>query len=104
VLVQHILHGLSPGLSDAINSISRWAFLKASLPHIMHACAATLAHRRDQPPSGDAKLDKSETKLLYTLHWLLLDAAAECEDAAAAAALHNTRKQSLATDAHSQRW
>lgn len=97
VIVQNILHGLSPGLSDAINSISRWSFIKASLPHIMHACAAALIYRRERlagsPPlnllnpastaaataaaTARSKLGKTETKLLYTLHWLLLDAAAE---------------------------
>ena len=30
---------------DAISSISRWAFIKASFPHILHACAATLVSR-----------------------------------------------------------
>lgn len=79
MLVQNILHGLSPGLSNAINSISRWAFIKASFPHIIHACAATLTYRRDNLPP-DARLDKTEIKLLYTLHWLILDAACECED------------------------
>lgn len=62
----------------------------------MHACAAALIYRRDrlasQPPlnlsqpstaaataaaQSRQKLGKTETKLLYTLHWLLLDAAAE---------------------------
>ena len=28
----------------------------------------------------DAKFDSNETKLLYTLHWIILDAASECED------------------------
>ncbi len=78
VLVQNILHGLSPGLSDAINNISRWAFIKASFPHILHACAATLVYRRDNLQGF--RLDKTETKLLYTLHWLILDAAGECMD------------------------
>ncbi|RNA13664.1 hypothetical protein BpHYR1_016284, partial [Brachionus plicatilis] len=78
VIVQNILHGLSPGLSDAINSISRWAFIKASFPHIIHACASALVHRRDNNTSE--KLNKTETKLLYTLHWLILDAASECND------------------------
>jgi len=76
--VQNILHGLSPGLSDAISSISRWTFIKASFPHILHACAATLAYRKDNLQGF--RLDKTETKLLYTLHWLILDAASECMD------------------------
>jgi len=83
VLVQNILHGLSPGLSDAITSITRWSFIKASFPHIIHACAAALVHRKEQSPSM-SRLSKTETKLLYTLHWLILDAASECEDNATA--------------------
>jgi len=78
------LHGLSPGLSDAISSISRWSFIKASFPHIMHACAASLIYRQNTAPNS--KLGKTDTKLLYTLHWLILDAASECEDNRAAAA------------------
>ena len=90
MLVQNILHGLSPGLSDAINSISRWAFIKASFPHILHACAAALVYRRDN--SNGAKLNKTEVKLLYTLHWIILDAASECEDNAAQTALKLKQK------------
>ena len=30
---------------------------------------------------ADNKFGPSETKLLYTLHWIILDAASECEDA-----------------------
>lgn len=29
----------------------------------------------------DKRFGSSETKLLYTLHWIILDAASECEDA-----------------------
>ncbi len=75
------MHGLSPGLSDAISSITRWTFIKASFPHIMHACASALLYRKENNPG--AKLSKTETKLLYTLHWLIIDAASECEDNAA---------------------
>jgi hypothetical protein len=80
--VQNILHGLSPGLSNAINSISRWSFIKASFPHIIHACAAALTYRIENASSSgiNESLTKTETKLLYTLHWLILDAASECED------------------------
>ncbi|CAF0812442.1 unnamed protein product, partial [Didymodactylos carnosus] len=44
VLVQNILHGLSPSLSDAITSIPRWLLIKAAFPHLMHACAASIEH------------------------------------------------------------
>ena len=88
---------MSPGLSDAISSISRWSFIKASFPHIMHACAASLVYRQNTAPNS--KLGKSDIKLLYTLHWLILDAASECEDnrvaaAAAARKLANKNKNS----------
>ena len=97
-MVQNILHGLSPGLSDAINSISRWAFIKASFPHIIHACTAALVNRKDNSPNTN--LNKTETKLLYTLHWLILDAASECEDNAAAAASKTVSKLSITSKTH----
>ena len=28
----------------------------------------------------ESKFDGNQTKLLYTLHWMILDAASECED------------------------
>ena len=37
-----------------------------------------MVHRRDN--DLNSKLNKTETKLLYTLHWLILDAASECKD------------------------
>ncbi|KAL7675904.1 hypothetical protein ACOME3_002164 [Neoechinorhynchus agilis] len=130
VIVQNILHGLSPSLSDAIEAIPRWSFLRASLPHIMHSCAAIIERHKLTPQmvpestcetttkgskaqrqkgstnvsnlgtrpaqsSGSSSssqpnvpvvivsphrstFDKSEVKLLYALHWILLDAASEC--------------------------
>lgn len=44
----------------------------------MHCCAALLYARKE---SCLEKLGAAETKLLYTLHWILLDAAEECTDA-----------------------
>lgn len=44
----------------------------------MHACAALLENRRQMHPGSE--FSNSETKLLYTLHWIILDAASECED------------------------
>ncbi|XP_064639472.1 protein unc-80 homolog [Lineus longissimus] len=79
VLVQNILHGLSPSLCDSIQSISRWRLIQASFPHVMHCCAAVLGNRKQNFP--DTKFGISETKLLYTLHWIILDAASECDDA-----------------------
>uniref|UniRef100_T1K5F1 Uncharacterized protein n=2 Tax=Tetranychus urticae TaxID=32264 RepID=T1K5F1_TETUR len=78
VLVQNIQFGLSPSLTDAIKSISRWKLVQASLPHVMHCCSALLYNRKN---SNLDKLGAAETKLLYTLHWIVLDAAEECADA-----------------------
>ncbi|VDN04674.1 unnamed protein product [Thelazia callipaeda] len=77
VVVQNILHGLSPSLSDAISSVSRWRFVRAAFPHIVQCCASLLseaAKRENAPMSG------SLVKMLYILHWLLLDSANECND------------------------
>jgi UNC80 N-terminal len=86
VVVQNILHGLSPSLSDAISSIPRWRFIVATLPYVMHCCASTLdtKSRRSIPDHSTTTdhhhvpLGPNSTKLLYTLHWILLDAAGEC--------------------------
>ncbi|XP_023210931.1 protein unc-80 homolog [Centruroides sculpturatus] len=80
VLVQNIQFGLSPSLTEAIKSISRWRLVQASLPYVMHCCAALLYQRKDRCLD---KLGAAETKLLYTLHWILLDAADECADSEA---------------------
>ncbi|KAL3119938.1 hypothetical protein niasHT_007066 [Heterodera trifolii] len=78
VIVQNILHGISPSLSDAIGSVSRWSLVRAAFPHIVQCCAALLTERcaeeEDVPMSG------SLVKSLYILHWLLIDAAAECNE------------------------
>lgn len=83
VLVENKVHGLSPSLSDAIASITRWQLIQASLPHLMHCCAALLTNRAKLGHAD--KLGVGETKLLYTLHWILLDAPDECAQATAAA-------------------
>ena len=45
VLVQNILFGLSPSLTDAIKSISRWRLIQTAFPYVVH-CAASLLHNR----------------------------------------------------------
>ncbi|CAN7996230.1 unnamed protein product, partial [Ixodes hexagonus] len=55
----------------------RWRLVRAALPYVMHCCAALLHARQE---SCLEKLGSAETKLLYTLHWILLDAAEECSD------------------------
>ncbi|XP_064455968.1 protein unc-80 homolog isoform X2 [Ornithodoros turicata] len=77
VLVQNIQFGLSPSLTVAIKSIRRWHLVQAALPHVMHCCAALLYARKE---SCLEKLGAAETKLLYTLHWSLLDATEECTE------------------------
>ena len=45
VLVQNVLFGLSPPLTEAIRSVPRWRFVQAAFPHVMH-CASTLLYNR----------------------------------------------------------
>lgn len=78
VVVQNITHGLSPGLCEAMESVSRWKIVQAALPHVIHCCASVLNERKASNP--DSKFGSNETKLLYTLHWIIQDAASECED------------------------
>lgn len=76
VLVQNIQFGLSPPLTKALGAIPRWRLLQGALPHVMHACAALLYCRvKDMQAIGPV-----ETKLLYTMQWILLYAAEECAD------------------------
>lgn len=77
-MVQNILHGLSPSLSDAISSVSRWRFVRAAFPHIVQCAASLLSERTsDEEP---LPMTGSLAKILYILHWLLIDAGAECND------------------------
>ncbi|XP_049834730.1 protein unc-80 homolog isoform X4 [Schistocerca gregaria] len=78
VLVQNIQIGLSPSLTEAIRTIPRWRLIQGAFPHVMH-CAASLLHNRKD--TNLQNLGQAETKLLYTLHWIILDAAEECADA-----------------------
>ncbi|TRZ04189.1 hypothetical protein DNTS_011989 [Danionella cerebrum] len=76
VLVENKLHGLSPALTEAIQSIPRWELVQAALPHVLH-CTSILLSNRNKLGHQD-KLGVAETKLLHTLHWMLLEAAQEC--------------------------
>uniref|UniRef100_A0A3Q0KT99 UNC80 domain-containing protein n=1 Tax=Schistosoma mansoni TaxID=6183 RepID=A0A3Q0KT99_SCHMA len=117
VLVQNILHGRSIVLCEAIHSISRWKFVKAALPHVLHCgaimlreklrdkSAADLPHQKHTLNSCGLSHDRTrlnfsqtETKLLYTLHWILLDAASECEDAELEASNHPASIPKHSTD------
>ncbi|KAJ1528104.1 hypothetical protein ONE63_008019 [Megalurothrips usitatus] len=77
VLVQNLLNGLSPVVSNAIKSIPRWRFVQAAFPHVMH-CTATLLHNRKD--TNLQTLGPTETKLLYILQWIILSANEECAD------------------------
>ncbi|CAB3250721.1 unnamed protein product [Arctia plantaginis] len=78
VIVQNLRFGLSISLTEAIESIPRWRLIQAALPHVMHSLAALLHNRvKDNMQS----LATIETKLLYTLHWIILDASDECAEA-----------------------
>lgn len=72
ILVQNIHHGLSPSISDALKHTPRWLFLKAALPNVMHCCSSILKNYKEA-------FSNYESKMLYTLHWLILNAASECE-------------------------
>lgn len=62
------------------NFTCRWRLVQAAFPHIMHCCAALLYRRKDRMLN---QLGTTETKLLYTLHWIIVDAIEECSDAEA---------------------
>ncbi|GFU92690.1 protein unc-80 homolog [Trichonephila clavipes] len=60
--------------------LAKWRLIQAAFPHVMHCCAALLYRRKDTCLD---KLGTPETKLLYTLQWIILDATEECADAEA---------------------
>ncbi|GIY67759.1 hypothetical protein CDAR_36052 [Caerostris darwini] len=91
ILVQNIKSRES-GLDQALASISRWRFVQAAFPHIMHCCAALLYRRKD---TCIDKLGTLETKLLYTLQWIILDAAEECADAEAEKGIYHSSSSYL---------
>ncbi|KAK6643812.1 hypothetical protein RUM43_000075 [Polyplax serrata] len=78
ILVQNIQYGLSPSLTTAVASVPRWRLVQAAFPYVMH-CTATLLHNRKD--TNLQNLGATESKMLYTLHWILLVAAEECADA-----------------------
>lgn len=60
--------------------------MQAAFPHVMHCCAALLYRRKDRCFN---QLGTPETKLLYTLHWIIVDAIEECADAEAEKGIHH---------------
>ncbi|XP_073952386.1 unc80, NALCN channel complex subunit isoform X3 [Choristoneura fumiferana] len=87
VLVQNLRFGLSLSLSEAIEAIPRWRLIQAALPHVMHSLAAVL-HTRIK--DNMLSLGNVETKLLYTLHWIILDASDECSENDYEAGIYHT--------------
>ncbi|XP_025829365.1 protein unc-80 homolog [Agrilus planipennis] len=79
IIVQNILSGLEPNLNLSLKALPRWKLIKAALPHVMHSTAAMLHNRMKD--GNIQTLGAVETKLLYTLHWIILDAVEECADA-----------------------
>ncbi|UJR20708.1 hypothetical protein I4U23_023829 [Adineta vaga] len=58
VLVQNILHGLSPSFTDAIASIPRWLLIKAAFPHVMYACLSTIEHNLQSGQHGSISTNR----------------------------------------------
>ena len=84
-----IAHMQSKGMKSytlLINAID----YRRRFPHVLHACAAMLQQRKCEG-RGETRFDGLETKLLYTMHWIVLDAASECED------MDNERNRGLNT-------
>uniref|UniRef100_F7EEH6 Uncharacterized protein n=1 Tax=Xenopus tropicalis TaxID=8364 RepID=F7EEH6_XENTR len=92
ICITNKLHGLSPALSEAIQSISRWELVQAALPHVLH-CTATLLSNRNKLGHQD-KLGVAETKLLHTLHWMLLEAPQDCSHDRFSAFIHQENQGS----------
>ncbi|XP_065663713.1 protein unc-80 homolog isoform X4 [Hydra vulgaris] len=61
---------------NAMNSISRWTFVRGALPYVIHCCSNILQQRMKRPKLClTDKLSPSVTKLFATLHWILLESA-----------------------------
>ncbi|CAI5452393.1 unnamed protein product [Caenorhabditis angaria] len=88
VVVQNILHGLSPSLSDALASVSRWKLIRAALPHVIQCCGSLLSATQ-----GEKKLPPSLQKILYILHWMLIDSASECAESSSTTQKEEFRNQ-----------
>jgi hypothetical protein len=61
-----------------MNTIPRWHFVQGALPFVLHCCAALLSNRAVHG-NAEERLTVAETKLLYTLHWILIKAPDEVE-------------------------
>lgn len=63
-------------MASAVKSINRWHLIQSSVPYILQCCSKLLANRYR---SGNLeRLGNAERELLYTLHWILLEAPRVC--------------------------
>jgi len=65
-VVQNILHGLSPSLCEAIESVSRWRVVRAAFPHILHCCAAMLQARDKDAATASAETQPQQLQASKT--------------------------------------
>ncbi|XP_065199931.1 protein unc-80 homolog isoform X3 [Planococcus citri] len=79
VLVQNIPINTVNPVYKAIQKVPRWRLIEAAFPHIVHCVASFLQYRKDVMDLQT--VSQTESKLLYILHWIILDAAEECADA-----------------------
>ena len=70
---------LPPNLSRSMSAIPRWHFVQGALPFVLHCCAALLSNRAVHG-NAEERLTVAETKLLHTLHWILIKAPEEVEN------------------------
>ena len=79
IICENRVGDLPPNLSRSMNTIPRWHFVQGALPFVLHCCAALLSNRTLHG-NTEERLTTAETKLLYTLHWILLNAPNEVEN------------------------
>lgn len=76
IICENRIQDLQPSLASAVKSISRWHLIQSSVPYILQCCSKLLANRYR---SGNLeRLGNAERELLYTLHWILLEAPLVC--------------------------
>lgn len=62
--MENKLHGLSPELSEAIQSISRWELVQAALPYVLHCTSILLSNRNKLGEGGGARTDTGVLSLI----------------------------------------
>ena len=76
VICDNRILDLQTTLAGAVNSIPRWHFIQSSLPYILQCCSALLASRTTL--GNIERFGNAEKCLLYTLHWILVEAPSVC--------------------------